>query len=508
MRAMKLGQGRATVAGARSPASACMPLTTLAVACSALWGCAAEIGDSGEAQEVAVVASALTGSMVARDSAESQLAFDSDTFVVAYNGPDPDHVTYSPTDRFVYSGAAGIGYSPCGWPGCFQARPTTPPGFPVLWGDPGLAMRKSGGVTYHYMTSIAVPQAKMPGFIQGGMTNSTLPASYGGSYIGALCVGRSTNGGASFSFAAADCLQKITTAHPHGVFYDGSSVAAGSRIYVSARDVSNNAIEVYMATSPTGAFKKLPTPFSSFWMKSHPRLVLDAISNVYVMARRDSGDLLVSKYTGGTSYTGSWTTPLVVASNTTESDVQLSDRTLRTGPDFSFAIGLNEAGNGTDLRAVYTVEVNGVHHVRGAKCAASLTSACSNFNTWSTTSWASDQFAPLIAQHNAGPQGSKLGVWRISFTSRHNFPTGNKVEIMSGNFGLSASGSPVFSWARLAGAQVPCVDNRGYWGDYEDLEWSPAAASFGRSYVDTTGGTCTRWQYKGTPQDVRLVYFN
>src|SRR6185503_3282373 len=118
--------------------------------------------------------------------------------VIAYNYQDPAHETYTATTRTVTAGASHTGWSYADFPnGPFAApqRLVPPPGWPILWGDPGIG--KSAGTAFAFISTLAGPQSKFPA------SGSTTDVA---SVLGGGCVARSTNQGRNFTVAASDCL--------------------------------------------------------------------------------------------------------------------------------------------------------------------------------------------------------------------------------------------------------------------------------------------------------------
>ena len=196
--------------------------------------------------------------------------------VVAFNYDDPNHVSYTMNDRVATGGASMTGWAYSNGAGIddpFQpAQHLTPPvGWPILWGDPGLA--QASGTGYAYLTTLAVPQSKMP---SGGQIHGSLE-----NYLGGACVAPSYNAGVSFSVSAADCLH--TAAYD---FYDGSDVAGtagGGPVFAAFRNVTTGSIDVWGAATSTGASSQLPNPFPGKSMASHPRPVV-AGNTLFIIA--------------------------------------------------------------------------------------------------------------------------------------------------------------------------------------------------------------------------------
>ena len=81
----------------------------------------------------------------------------------------------------------------------------------------------------------------------------------------------------------------------------------------------------------------------------------------------------------------------------------------------------------------------------------------------------------------------------------HN-PTGNEVKLKQGNLVALQNGSRVFLSFDLTQSQVVCPDKRGYWGDYDDLQFTgvteASTPKFIRAFTDSFGGCSQRTMYE------------
>jgi len=133
---------------------------------------------------------------------------------------------------------------------------------------------------------------------------------------------------------------------------------------------------------------------------------------------------------------------------------------------------------------------------------------CTVVPEWSTINAAGDQFNPLI-KHNGllGPNSQ----WRVSYSSRQRDPNGSSVANYAGNFAILTTGA-LFVPTRITEDLEVCSDERGYWGDYDDLALldansSSGATSYIRAHTDSSVGCTAREQYTSTEVHVSAVVF-
>lgn len=428
--------------------------------------------------------------------------------VVSYNEDDPGFITYNNNSRQVGVNASQMGFfqlSPDDEGGVgVSGRVRPPAGWTVLWGDPAITRNRANSARV-YLANLAIPSAKFAsGVIEGPVNPSGLPANFCGAYIGGACIARSSNSGASFTLAASDCLQRITASCPNGTFYDGSDIETRSdgRVYAAFTDVTRSSTDVYLATSSTGAFARVTDPPNGGNTIMHPRLKAGP-SGMYLLQLVGSSTLMISRYPSGSSRTQAWTTPVQVATSVTAADIVLSDRSLRLGPEYAMDIGPNE--NGVDeVRIAYTVKVAGRHHVRIAKCTTGATITCSQPAAWRTDGAAGLQWHPAIV---TGTNAAGSRFWSFSYHSTQNFAGQNKVELWRG----SLPSSNQLSTSRQETSQIPCPDNRGYWGDYDTMATGTNFAGTPgftlRGMTQSFSGACTRAQYVASPQWGAVSYW-
>lgn len=364
-----------------------------------------------------------------------------------------------------------------------------------LWGDPALTRHRQNS-NQMYLTNLGIPANKFPatGQIVGSIAPSGLPANMCGSYVGGACIARSTNSGALFTLAPADCIRRVDATCPFGHFYDGTDLDTGTsgQVYAAYNDTNRTRIDVWMATSATGAFGLVTdTPITS---SSHPRLRVSP-SGIPYLAVLSGSSLMLTRYNGGLSRTGTWSTPVTVATGVTQSDVALPNRTLRVGPQYDLAIGPNEQGV-EEVRLVYTVLVNGQHKVRASLCSTGAAITCSNPAQWRTDSQAGKQWGPSITTGvRAG--GGATRHWSISFYSTISNPGTNLVDLWGGMLDKTPTAAALIVF-KTELAQVPCPDTRGYWGDYDRMSSGGAGIVY-RGFSDSSAGNCVRDAFVSSP---------
>jgi hypothetical protein len=407
---------------------------------------------------------------------------------VAYNdGTDGGStVQYTSTTRKVLAGASLLGWSYStdrGQSWKYGGKVSPPSGWAALWGDPAIT-RAHLDQRYVFISNLAIPQEKFPaGGINGAVNN----------YLGGACIVRSVDGGVTF--------QNYQCVHNNHHFYDGGSMAAGidGKIYASFVDIDTQQIDVWMSPGHSGTFTLLPPPFPRMEMWSHPRLRMDVYSGVlYVAAQRVDGVIFVNRYQGG-----GWGAPVPASFQAAlYPSIKLSDRDLRTGPQFSFDVGA-ESGHANDaVRFVYTIwdARSKRYYVRGSFCPRDL-SECKDAPEWGTTpgnlNLSGDQFNPIV---RAFPGFIGLDpAWKVSYLSRQKDPAGNTVSIYQGNLAVLPNGSRILLPFTLVGSHLVCPDLRGYWGDYDDMQLvgftESLSAIFLRAFSDSSQGCSKRWEF-------------
>ena len=417
---------------------------------------------------------------------------------MTYNDSTNDpNIQYTPTKRTVLAGATMMGWSNStdgGNTWTYGGKVATNQDWVILWGDPAITT-VFNNQNYVFISNLAVPKSKYPngGVVSEGGNNGFYAA------IGGACIARSTNGGKAFA------LYQCVNDQFH--FYDGGSMAASpdGEVFAGFVDATDDEIHVWRSPSVSGSFSKLPEPFPTGWaMASHPRLRYDfATSSLYVAAIRSgggsAGNLYLNRYRNG-----GWGTP-VAASNPVliYPTIQLSDRLLRTGPQFAFDVGAASQNGNDRIRFLYTRKDSrtGRLYIAGSRCADDL-SRC-----WDTPGWATgadsdvwhngDTFSPNVRAF-PGFFGIEPA-WRANYMTRDDAPSGNVVRLRQGNLVVLPNGSRIFVSFPLTDSQVVCSDNRGYWGDYDDLQLSgfteSASAKFLRAYSSSFNGCTERTTY-------------
>jgi hypothetical protein len=422
---------------------------------------------------------------------------------VTYNdGTDvADKIDYTPTMRTVNAGATLLGWSysvDAGKSWKYGGSVSPPTGWAVLWGDPAITS-DFADQRYVFISNLAVPSSKMP---PGGITEGLGP------HIGGACIARSADGGISFK------IHQCVTNHSH--IYDGSTmVAAGQRddrrVFAAFLDTETDRVDVWASPSDTGVFKLMPDPFPKRTMASHPRLRFDrARDALYVAALDSQGQVYINRYTSG------WGTPKVATLPLASAVpvVQLADRELRTEAPFSFDVGVSSENGDDSVRVVYTVKDQETQklYIRGAYCDAELTH-CADAPEWGTTpgnfALKGQQFSPKI---RAFKSFGHPGVWKVTYMSTDDDPDGNMVSYKEGDFAVFPNGARVFIPLNLVKRQLVCPDERGFWGDYDEIQVlrfdeDSNEPLFVFAHSDSTQGCESRWQYTSRHLHVSAVVF-
>jgi hypothetical protein len=419
-------------------------------------------------------------------------------------------IDYTPMTRVVKSGATLMGWSNStdgGKTWKYGGTLTPPKGWSVLWSDPATTADRGGDQRYVFISNLAVPSSKMPaGGISGPIDD----------HIGGACIARSVDGGISFKH------YQCVTNESH--FYDGGSMAAAGgltdrHVFAAFVDVDTAKIDVWASPTPWGSFNLLSSPFPGMKMFSHPRLRYDRAEQALYAAALDAN---------GITWITRWRTdfgwsPPRVASLTTAGNpiIQLSDRKLRTAYQFSFDVGAPTFGQDDQafddrIRVVYTVKDPDTQklYVRGAVCDIELKNNCKDVPQWGTTpgnlNVKGQQFSPSVRAYR-GSVGQEPG-WKVTYLSTDDDPQGNTVSIKQGNLARLANGTALFVPFGLVKGQVICPDNRGYWGDYNELqvmgvEKGSTIPRFIMPYSDSTKGCPTRWEFTSQELHVSAVTF-
>lgn len=439
------------------------------------------------------------------------------------------YIVYTSTDRFIYRGASYMGWqvSDDGIPtfryGAAAGKPRPPTGWSVLWGDPALTSSRTDQ-RYAFISNLAVPDSKFPsaGYIQGPINN----------YLGGACIGRSVDAGRTFtlsalSASASDCVN--FNSH----FYDGGSMESdlSGQVYASWVDWTANQIDVWRATSLTGAFSPLPTqPFPGKTVQSHPRLMFEPITGrLYVMAQ--ASDASHPTFECGSSggnvetcaalwlayldpRTQAWQPPVVVATDCLYMAFiapQPGSRLFRTHPQFSFATSQASINGDDGIRVAYTTKVSGRHVIHAVRCgnaADPWALNCTATPEWGGDFYAGEQWSPLVrAQYGFGPVLSEF-MLSYSTTAQSEVPWGvgwTYGRMMVGGGGIRS----YIETVAYKNYQI-CPDTRGYWGDYDDMQVLYAGNQSGfstyiRTHTDSSSGACAQQMYSAKPQHITAI---
>ena len=448
-----------------------------------------------------------TASSISNFSAKSVIA-------VAFNDDNPSQgkIQYTATTRTVQAGASMMGWSYSEDDGAtwkYGGDVTPSADWPVLWGDP--AITSSGrDQRFVFMSSLAVPKGKMPG--SGKIDGSLVP------YIGGACIARSNNGGKTFSLY--QCV------HNNFEFYDGGSMASSTLggIYSAFIATDSFRYDIWYAQDEDAKFVKLPDPFPNCRMAMHPRIrvgypaiglgapdpslfvagqIYDCKPGTLGKDTGGYGQIVINRY-----HNGAWGAPRIISNpSAINPDVTLSDRLLRTGPQFSFDIGAatqrdNDQSGDDEIRMLYTRSDGKRLWVEGSFCKFDLSQPCHPAPEWGSTpgyySYQGDQFTPNV---RAFPGFLLIEpAWAATFVSRDHDPAGNTVKIRRGSPVSLADGTRFLIAFNLVDPLVVCSDTRGYWGDYDDLQFvgflpKTTTARFLRTFTDSSAGCSKRWEY-------------
>ncbi len=416
--------------------------------------------------------------------------------VVAYNDltGTEETILFPPGSRKVLSGASLMGwsYSADGgrtWRYGGKVAPNEL--FPVLWGDPAVAS-SIYDPRYVFLSNLATAASKFPA---EGITGSLVNAD-GSSPIGGACLARSSDGGTTFP-----PLQCLFTGDLD--FYDGGHMATNLRgeTFVGYVNITKARVDAWRSPAIDGAFALLPDPFPGHAVTIHPRLRAELFSgDLYVLALDSSGTLLLNRWTNG-----AWQQPQVAATGAAGyPNIAFSNRSLRTGPQFSFDVGAASMPDGRDaVRVLYAAPDGGRLRVKGSMCFADLR-ACFDAPGFQVD-LPGDQFSPNV---RAFTFPWVEPAWKATFVSRDASPAGGVVTVRAGDLVVQPDGKHGFPTRQVLDVMVPCPDNRGYWGDYHDLQWTGVeggAMRFLYTFTDSSAGTCVRDQFTSSPVHVMGV---
>jgi hypothetical protein len=282
--------------------------------------------------------------------------------------------------------------------------------------------------------------------------------------------------------------------HDSFAFYDGGSMASTTNgdIYAAFVAPDSDRIDVWHAPGEAAQFVKLANPFPGCSLIGHPRLRVGypALSlggpnpSLFVAAQIQScntgvlgdgpgafGQVIINRF-----HNGQWGTPRV-ASNpaVVYPEVTLSDRKLRTGPQFAFDVGTASSNGNDHIRMLVTRRdpKSSRLYVEGSFCRFDLSTSCKPAPEWGSTpgyySYQGDQFNPNVRSFPG--LFTIPPAWAGTFISRDKAPSSNTVIIRRGALAVLPDGSRIMVGFKLADQGLVCPDNRGYWGDYDDLQF-------------------------------------
>lgn len=400
-------------------------------------------------------------------------------------------IQYTADSRVALAGASLLGWSYSidgGKSWTYGGKVQPPSGWPILWGDPAITTSRAN-YRYVFISNLAVPQANYP---PGGVV-STGGGSGFYTALGGACIARSTDGGKTF--ANYQCVNNGFH------FYDGGSMAAGpnGEIYAAFVDTVTNQIDVWKSPDESGTFALMPPPFPDLVITTHPRIRVDANgSQLYVAARTENGQIYITRFLGS-----AWDTPIPASDPMVwYPTIQLSDRILRTGPNFAFDVATPSADGDDEVRLIYTVSDPTTNRllVKGTRCPLAL-GTCYDVPLWATTNanftlLQGDQFNPSVKAW----QGflTLPPEWKLTYLSRQADPKGNTVVIQQGNLAVLPNGTRILVPIKLVDSHLVCPDNRGYWGDYDNLQlvgFDNSAPTFLDAFTDSSQGCTQRWEY-------------
>jgi hypothetical protein len=416
--------------------------------------------------------------------------------VAAYNddtGVDKT-IQYTDTSRTVLAGASLMGWSTSSnlgqsWTYRGKIRPNAD--WPVLWGDP--AMTSSfRNQTYVFLSNLAVPSSKLPAAgIECDLNNYWFCMN---SALGGACIARSTDGGAHFSL-----YQCVTN---NNDFYDGGSMtdAGDGEIFAAYVDMNRSQIDVWRASNENGQFAMIAPPFPNQEIVTHARLRADRnTGSIYAAAQASNGVIWINRWSGeqwGTAVAASQPSPVYPL-------ISLSDRTLRTGPQFSFDFGTPSQNGNDAIRMLYTTKYQADHlYIRGSFCKDDLSGGCWDAPEWGTTpgnlNITGDQLQPNVRAFSGF--FSLRPVWKSTYLSREHAPNGNTVSLEQGNLVVLPDGVRVLLPFDQILNLLVCSDERGYWGDYNDLQLigfdNNGNAQFLSVYTDSSQGFPLRQEFR------------
>lgn len=435
--------------------------------------------------------------------------------VVFFNddtGEPNKHIFYGADTRQVIAGYSGMGWAystnnGTNWVYGGKVAPSSD--FPIIWSDPGVTGNTFGNGAfkgYVWSTMLAVPKVNMP-------TSGTINGSLFGLVAGA-CIAKSTDSGVHFS------LSQCFTHSNH--LYDGANMVADATGLVCAayNDQSFNQMDVWCAHGILDTFKMTSTqPFAGIPMGGHPRMRATDDGHIYIVApkiidqNKQIYQLLINVYDGA-----NWGTPRAISDLDLARDPSIQTNPgLRVGPQYSFDVGNASIAGSDNIRLVYTIQgSDGRYHFKGYACDMALN--CLPQPAWGTDpGLQGSQFNPKMKK---SPQifdasGNLMSdeEWKVAFYTEDGLRD-NQVAVREGN--LAVIGNPgsavrVFANDQFIQPHPICPDTRGYWGDYDEVQFmrGDATTNYIPSFIvmgtDSSDGTCVSTQYVATPMHIDEV---
>ncbi len=439
---------------------------------------------------------------------------DATVLTVTYNDMSAQAaVQFTQTSRTTQAGATLMGWSystDMGQTWTYGGRVQPNNQWPIIWGDPGIT-HSVRDQRYVFIANLALPQAKLAAIAPNGTISGPMTS-------GGACISRSVDGGKLFSLY--QCVQ-TKEVNSNGDFYDGGNMASdgSGNIYAGWVNVQTSTIHMYRAASEGAQFQKLPNPFPAGTAGGHPRLRVDLdTGNLFVMALGMGGELLLARWNGA-AWSATWHTGLFAQGSvciaTDGSPSCAGTPVLRTALQFSFDVG--SFGKANDhIRVLFTrwSAVNQRLYIAGGLCSLAQMQ-CGYVPQWGTGEGAADKkdssFNPLIRAHRTPEmiQNSEASLWMGSHETYT--PANGKLTFAMGGVAMiqSPNNPPAFIYFAIFSLanRVVCADNRGYWGDYDDLQALGASASgqsilFGRTYTNSEPNCNYRWAFTSSPAHV------
>jgi hypothetical protein len=241
-------------------------------------------------------------------------------------------------------------------------------------------------------------------------------------------------------------------------------------------------------------------------LETHVRLRADG-ADLWKMSR-DASDLRVNIHGRNNAFK-------VIASNAhTPFSVQFADDAfgkvfVRTGPQFAFAIGANEAGQ-KEMRFAYVATEGSQSFIQAGFCSMDL-SDCQRPSEWRLPAGGSPaEFHPALEFGRTDATTGK-GVWRMTYWGRTTqgvqvFFSDLVRSLIPGTTTLGAASALVVN-STMSTSLVPCstTGTDGYWGDYDGMAFDSTTKSFSRAYTDSSLGCTTRNDLNALNQHVSEV---